>query len=640
MFILNSNAWKDYIQECIHNGYIRNNYCQQADRLLENIFLFDNEYAMEPTNVGVKLNPINWNISPNGDPEWLFMLKRQEYLLDLLLAYYGTKNVKYQEKMKELILDWINNNLANDATWRTIDTGIRLLNWTSPIANLLAEEKIGTEELDIINEAVKIQAKYLYDNYTEKFDISNWGVLITTGILVYDAYFAGVIDTHIVEWAEKKLGIELDLQINDVGMHWEQSPLYQLEVWRSTLAVIAARKYQKKYIPDLWINKMKKVQYSIVHYLKPNGELLGQGDTDNIRIDSICNVSSCILALPKLPIVDKKFDFQILELLHEEVELLSEEKLECEFFDYDSGNFFGRNDWNGSSSYWHAYNGSLGSGHGHAALGHIDLCIDGQDVLVDSGRFTYVDGVVRRYLKSSEAHNTITIDNKPFSLPKDSWKYKYVAIPLGNQFSNKKLSKVLKMQYLDNEREVPAIVTRFFIILPEDVYVLIDLIMQDGKHSFKINYQLSPKFDNVYMSDNVYNIEDKYALSSTIVNSQKSLGYYSSKYNKLDKNVKLEYFGNFTNVSVEGTVIGRRNMIKSIEKIIPFQSGSDEVILPEKAIGFKVALFNNEDYLITIEPTNTIVGRKLYWYDGTPAYGPLNIFRRRDNNIVEHMKGM
>ena len=73
---------------------------------------------------------------------------------------------------------------------------------------------------------------------------------------------------------------------------------------------------------------------------------------------------------------------------------------------------------------------NLGSGHGHAELGHIDLVINGKDILVDPGRYTYVDGIERRYLKGATAHNTIMLNDTPFSKPKNSWKYEYVSTPI------------------------------------------------------------------------------------------------------------------------------------------------------------------------------------------------------------------
>ena len=74
-----------------HEDYLKN-----AEYLLADEFLFQNVYNMEPSPQKYKL--IDWQTSPNGDPEWLFVLKRQEYLQDLVYAYLVTDKIKYLKK--------------------------------------------------------------------------------------------------------------------------------------------------------------------------------------------------------------------------------------------------------------------------------------------------------------------------------------------------------------------------------------------------------------------------------------------------------------------------------------------------------------------------------------------------------------
>ncbi len=75
---------------------------------------------MEPTQISYTMDPIKWQETPNGDPEWLYMLKRQEYLLDLLEAFYTTGQVKYQTKMKALLF------LGSVKIWRCPKHGEQL----------------------------------------------------------------------------------------------------------------------------------------------------------------------------------------------------------------------------------------------------------------------------------------------------------------------------------------------------------------------------------------------------------------------------------------------------------------------------------------------------------------------------------
>ncbi len=58
----------------------------------------------------------------------------------------------------------------------------------------------------------------------------------------------------------------------------------------------------------------------------------------------------------------------------------------------ESGNWYLRSDWGSTADYFHIRCGSLGGGHGHFDKLHIDLVVNGEDFLIDPGRYTYVDG--------------------------------------------------------------------------------------------------------------------------------------------------------------------------------------------------------------------------------------------------------
>ena len=60
-----------------------------------------------------------------------------------------------------------------------------------------------------------------------------------------------------------------------------------------------------------------------------------------------------------------------------------------------SGQAVLRSGWDQKADYLHFMCGSLGGGHGHFDKLHMDLCVAGEDVLIDSGRYTYVDGSLR-----------------------------------------------------------------------------------------------------------------------------------------------------------------------------------------------------------------------------------------------------
>ena len=58
-----------------------------------------------------------------------------------------------------------------------------------------------------------------------------------------------------------------------------------------------------------------------------------------------------------------------------------------------SGNTYFRSDWSERANFLHLHSGTMGAGHGHSDKLHIDLVVNGEDVLMDGGRFRAAAGV-------------------------------------------------------------------------------------------------------------------------------------------------------------------------------------------------------------------------------------------------------
>ncbi|MPN05519.1 hypothetical protein SDC9_152770 [bioreactor metagenome] len=77
--------------------------CQEllarSQRFVSGEYLFDNAWDMERTHEPVfwQVADIEWSTSPNGDLEWLYMLHRHRFLVDVGLDYLLTEKPDYQE---------------------------------------------------------------------------------------------------------------------------------------------------------------------------------------------------------------------------------------------------------------------------------------------------------------------------------------------------------------------------------------------------------------------------------------------------------------------------------------------------------------------------------------------------------------
>ena len=179
-------AWYEKERVCAHiAGNCREEaekILAQADRLMAHTFSFEDRWDMEPCSEPFTLKEMIWDRSPNGDPEWIFMLNRHEYMNKLLIAGWLTGDKAYVEKLKWFLFHWIQANPIlpeGTVTTRTIDTGIRCMSWQYLLLHLLGEGLIEEKEAGEILESMKEQFASLRKRYIGKYTLSNWGVLQT-----------------------------------------------------------------------------------------------------------------------------------------------------------------------------------------------------------------------------------------------------------------------------------------------------------------------------------------------------------------------------------------------------------------------------------------------------------------------------
>jgi len=97
----------------------------------------------------------------------------------------------------------------------------------------------------------------------------------------------------------------------------------------------------------------------------------------------------------------------------------------------DGGYFVMRDGWTPRSNYLLfdcGPHGSLNCGHAHADALSFELAANGRTVLVDPGTYTYTGSKeLRDWFRSSQAHNTVTLDGESSSIPDGPFTWKTIA---------------------------------------------------------------------------------------------------------------------------------------------------------------------------------------------------------------------
>lgn len=609
--------------------------------LLNNQFQFIHPFDMEPCREIVNLSEdIDWTSVPFDDDEWNFMLNRQEYLMDLCVAFEKEHEIKYLEKGKELILDWISKNDTED-NWRTIDTGIRLVYWKILIDYLLKEGLLAKEELNLISQSVTQQLIYLDSYYIEKYDLSNWGVLITAGYFIIQLLFKENVSKEMNERMLKRLEKQMYLQVQPSGNHWEQSPLYFMEVLRSFVFLHVSNAVIDKKIKQQLEQTILSMYQFMPHFMTPEKHSILQGDTDEMFIDDTIQTIALLYncSIPTLFMNRVAVDYPILHLSGKEINFndwkegtknLSNKDFANQLADDYTGNYFYRNNWTEQSDYLHLYNGSLGSGHGHLSLGHIDLAMDGVNLLVDSGRYTYVESDIRRKLKESAHHNTATINERPFGVVKDSWGYEKVPTSLFNRFVDTDNYVAIRSVYLDNQDTVTFKVVRTVVYFKDEKdFLIIDQVIEPGTKSFEKmsrHFHLRPGLEicvdkdssRVLLADE--NNNQFYACFSEsqieVIDTE-----YAPLYNELIKSKKIKTSNTNT---CQYLLLTQSDKTELTE--VNIRKSDSKPVLAEKCFGIHLKKGDSE-YLIHSAIEDTFEGHKLYVLNEFPVYGQLSIHK-------------
>lgn len=486
-----------------------------ADNACNQIFTFDSEWDLEQYHEPISFEgEIDWRYKPADDMEFIYQFNRHRYFICLGQAYAITKDEKYAKTFVSHMTHWVDNEpltgeYSRGTSWRSIEAGFRGEYWSKAIHYF-------RESPSLSNEAMKKYYDCLIEHglYIESFDsphhlISNWSVIENHGL--FEIAMTLPQDDQTLRWANlalSRLDKAISFQVMNDGVHWEQSPMYHNEVLHCYQDVILLARRNKIAISENILDKVKKMTYANIAWKKPNHRQIMQGDSDDMDIRNYISVSGYLYKDPMIKSAGfEKLDFESLwdlgiKAAGEYEGIPSKEPDFRSIALNDSGNYYMRGDWSETSNLLHFHCGTLGAGHGHSDKLHIDLVVNGEDVLVDGGRYTYVNKAERGYFKDPEAHNTITVDNKKFTICKDSWECSKLSGPVKQDFyanENYEFVQGGHIGYMDLPNGV--FVNRKIVHIKPNIYIIMDEMYTGGDHTYQQYFHFNEIGTLEYLQD-------------------------------------------------------------------------------------------------------------------------------------------
>ncbi|HKM08152.1 MAG TPA: heparinase II/III family protein, partial [Sphaerochaeta sp.] len=369
-----------------------------ANEVVNQSFRFVLRWDMERTTIPVHFaGEIDWLYQPGDDSEWVFAFNRMHFWLCLGQAYALTGDEKYAQAFADQLCHWVQTVKREDPrcakAWRSIEAGMRMEYWTKALLYFEGSPHITEGVLDVFIASVTEHAEFLMGIWGSYHLMSNWGVLENHGLFIASVILPSSERTlEFQKEAIRRLALEIDIQVYDDGVQWEQSPMYHNHVAHDFLDVLILSKRNGIVLPPIIAEKTQSMCHASFAWQKPDGKSPLMGDSDDIDQRDIITKGSYIFADPLLKSrASDLFDFDTIWDLglaaQKEYERMPSREVATSLEVLkESGNAFIRR----GGSYVRFHCGTMGAGHGHSDKMHIDLFSNGEDILLDAGRFTYV----------------------------------------------------------------------------------------------------------------------------------------------------------------------------------------------------------------------------------------------------------
>ena len=387
-----------------------------------------------------------------GDAKDIWELNRQNFLLHLAKAYLATSDAKYYEKWKDVVRSWIVANPYNAGiNWESsIELAIRAINWIW--SSYFFSEEIAKERTlqETLYRTLFLHGHHIENHLSYYFSPNTHLTAEALGLLYLGRAFPSLKGAS--RWVSRGSAIldhELDRQVLEDGGYFEMATYYHkytIDFYVHYLLLIGADQSAR---PDR-ASKIKRLVKHLMLLSEPDGTIPLLGDSDGGELLSLgsskrsmagsCCAAAVLLGDEELAsLCDPAFLEEALWLtggrgLEKFGELRKDVRQSAyNSFNAATGLFCFRTGLTKNDSYITIDCGPHGwgaCGHAHADLLSYEWYCKGTKVVTDPGTYTYQSSKeLRDALRSSQRHNTITINGISQSIPDDTFKWKTVAHP-------------------------------------------------------------------------------------------------------------------------------------------------------------------------------------------------------------------
>jgi uncharacterized heparinase superfamily protein len=335
----------------------------------------------------MRLEHVDWN-ARYVSRLWTYNLHYFEYGVDLAWAYRMTGEERFVRRFERLVVSWIESvtDRRGDG-WDPYPLSTRVVNWAWAL--LLLGDALGPEVRDAVARSLYSQAAFL-DRHLEWDVLANHLLRNLSGLLVGGLLFEGSRAARWTRRATALLRREVLEQVLPDGFHFERSPMYHAIVLADLLQGLSLLRAAGEPVPPAVSERIAAMARALGVFVRPNGELHLFNDCANGVAPPVAWLHD--LAGRTLGVgIDAPAGPWSLR--------------DAGYFGYRSGGDALIVDCGNPGPTYQA-------GHAHCDLLSFELDVAGRPIVVDAGVHGYDSDPYREYVRSTRAHNTVTIGGK------------------------------------------------------------------------------------------------------------------------------------------------------------------------------------------------------------------------------------
>ena len=458
-------------------------------------------------------------------------LSRFQHLVTLGEAYFLSRDEKYAKEFVNQVTDWIEHNPPKfGVNWTcTMDVAIRVCNW------LLAWEFFNDSPL-ISNEFIIKFLKSLLQHGRHIKNNLEYSETLTSNHYLSDIIGLVYLGVLIPEFKESKkwknLGIEefkkeMKKQVYPDGVDFEASTCYhrlvlELFFYSAFLVIINDENFREvnfievgnEIFGEEYFQRLYKMFEFVLHALKPKGRKPQIGDNDSGRLHTFAKREVLdmryLLTLGAIFFKEPKFKIKEFGFCEEALWVFGEkghkiwQGLEENCLANIGSRAFPDAGWyimRSNKNYMIIScgpNGQNGNGgHCHSDKLSFELCVGGEDVIVDPGTYVYTaEPKWRNKFRSTAYHNTVVVDGEEqnrFDEENLFWMGNEARVKVNKWETNDEYD-FLNVQHSGYERLSEPITHRRQIVFDRKggYWIVRDILTGKGKHCFDLYFHFAP----------------------------------------------------------------------------------------------------------------------------------------------------